>query len=73
VGFVVGKLMLPFVVAEAIHVFLKVRFCKKNAGAVRAFEIMIAVTFFSHFISLCIFQVSSAYFLGECVFRAKST
>jgi hypothetical protein len=52
VGFIVGKLMLPFVVPEAIHVFLKVRFCKKNAGAVGTFVIVVAVMFFGHFIFL---------------------
>ena len=68
VGFIVGKLMLRFVVPEAIHVFLQVRFCKKNAGAVGALVIVVAVMFFSLFIFLLDFQVSFAYFLVERYF-----
>ena len=47
-GFIVGELVLRFVVSEAIHVFLQVRFCKKNAGAVGELVIVVAIMFLRH-------------------------
>jgi hypothetical protein len=56
-GFAVRKLMVRFAVAKVIYVLLQVCFSRKNASAVRASVIVVAVFLFGHIVPLGIFLV----------------